>query len=67
MSGSFVARAQVHRLATEGLRLAQPLGSIMSPTMTAAAPRICAEYAAASPTGPAPATYTVDPVVTPAV
>jgi hypothetical protein len=40
---------------------------LRSPTMTTAAPRSCAEWAAASPTGPAPATYTVDPVPTPAV
>jgi len=31
---------------------------IMSPTMTHAAPRRCAEAAHARPTGPAPATYT---------
>ena len=35
--------------------------------MTTAAPSSCAECAAASPTGPAPATYTVEPEVTPAV
>jgi hypothetical protein len=39
----------------------------MSPTITTAAPSSCAEYAQARPTGPAPATYTVDPVRTPAV
>ncbi len=33
----------------------------MSPTITTAAPSSCAECAAASPTGPAPATYTVEP------
>src|SRR5205085_11253473 len=38
-----------------------------SPTMTAAAPRNCAEAAQARPTGPPPATYTVEPEVTPAV
>ena len=38
----------------------------MSPTMTTAAPSSWAAWAAASPTGPAPAMYTVDPVVTPA-
>ena len=41
--------------------------AFMSPTMTTDAPSSCAEYAQARPTGPAPATYTVDPVVTPAV
>ena len=41
--------------------------ALRSPTITTAAPSSSAEYAAASPTGPAPATYTVDPVVTPAV
>lgn len=40
---------------------------IMSPTMTHAAPRRWQEAAHASPTGPAPATYTVDPGRTPAV
>eukprot|EP00976_Prorocentrum_cordatum_P001175 23787-Prorocentrum_minimum.AAC.3 len=39
----------------------------MSPTMTTAAPSSCAEAAHASPTGPAPATYTVLPGFTPAV
>ena len=34
---------------------------------TVAAPRNNALHAAASPTGPAPATYTVEPDVTPAV
>ena len=35
--------------------------------MTTAAPSSCADAAAASPTGPAPATYTVEPTVVPAV
>ena len=39
----------------------------MSPTITTAAPSRWHDAAQASPTGPAPATYTVDPVVTPAV
>src|SRR5213076_785523 len=38
-----------------------------SPTITTAAPSNWAEYAAARPTGPAPATYTVEPGPTPAV
>ena len=38
-----------------------------SPTMTTAAPSRYADVAAARPTGPAPATYTVDPGCTPAV
>lgn len=38
-----------------------------SPTMTTAAPRRWHDSAHASPTGPAPATYTVDPGPTPAV
>ena len=41
--------------------------AFMSATMTTAAPSRWAEVAQASPTGPAPATYTVEPVVTPAV
>ena len=35
--------------------------------MTTAAPSSCAPAAAASPTGPAPAMYTVEPGFTPAV
>ena len=40
--------------------------AFMSPTITAAAPSSWDDTAAASPTGPAPAMYTVDLVVTPA-
>ena len=40
---------------------------MMSPTITTAAPSSWLACAHASPTGPAPATYTVEPVVTPAV
>ena len=43
------------------------LSSLRSPTMTTAAPNNLAEAAAARPTGPAPATYTVDPTPTPAL
>src|SRR6266511_2280038 len=41
--------------------------ALTSPTITTAAPSRWQEVAQASPTGPAPATYTVEPVVTPAV
>ena len=59
-------RRDVDGLAPEARACASRSG-FKSPTMTTEAPRRCAEYAAASPTGPAPATYTVEPVVTPAV
>ena len=39
----------------------------MSPISTTAAPRICADAAAARPTGPAPAMYTVEPTPTSAL
>jgi hypothetical protein len=40
---------------------------LKSDTITTAAPSSCADAAAARPTGPAPDTRTVDPVVTPAL
>ena len=50
------------RVSLRMLRTARNTVSLNTPN----APSTCAEWAAASPTGPAPATYTVDPVVTPA-
>src|SRR5436190_28162 len=65
-----VVKNRIHQLsmvAQPKLRACASRSLFISPTMTTAAPSKCADAAHAKPTGPPPATYTVDPVVTPAV